>query len=219
MEHITLEINENKITTYPLRCRESCQFSLVQCPSSETAKNKYISPQTDSQLLANRTFYVSVNSTPSIIKTVTAGIPQGSIIGTLLFTVYINDIPCTQNFYLAVYADDTIIFASLLSYKNATKYIQAHLEQLQDYFTNCKLKVNPVKIQDNAFTNKRSKPTNQVFIVGHSIPWSPTVKYFGVLPNAKSPGPQRPPKERIQSFLHSEDYPRYSTVTSKQISN
>ena len=80
---------------------------------SETAKNKYLtpSPQTDSQLPVKQDL-VSVNGTASTTKSVAVGVLQGFILGPLLFIIYINDIPCTQNSHLAVYADDTAIFAS-----------------------------------------------------------------------------------------------------------
>ena len=67
-----------------------------------------------------------------------------SILSLLLFTIYINDIPFTQNSYLAVYGDVTAIFASSWNQTNAIKFIPAYLDQLQNYFTNWKLKIDPV---------------------------------------------------------------------------
>ena len=75
-----------------------------------------------------------------------------------------------------------------------------------------------VKTQAIAFT-KRFKPTSQISVAGHNIPWSAIVKYLGVLLYAKvtwAPATTR----RIQPSPHSEDYTCYfaETAISKQIS-
>ena len=80
--------------------------------------------------------------------------------------------------HLTVYVDDTAIFASSRFLRNATKYIQAHLDKLQEYFRKWKLTVNPAKTQAITFINKRLKPTDQVIISGQNLPWTSTIKYI-----------------------------------------
>ncbi len=67
--------------------------------------------------LSNREQVCNINgsiSSPKIIKT---GIPQGSILGPLLFLLYINDLPdCLHKTTPCLYADDTQIFASSNDY-------------------------------------------------------------------------------------------------------
>ena len=61
--------------------------------------------------LTNRAFFVSLDNTLSEAGNINCGVPQGSILGPLLFLLYINDVPnalSKSNTYL--YADDTGIF-------------------------------------------------------------------------------------------------------------
>ena len=53
------------------------------------------------------------NNTQSSKQYITCGVPEGSILGTLLFLIYINDIPnCLKHSKSIVFADNTAIFAS-----------------------------------------------------------------------------------------------------------
>ena len=65
--------------------------------------------------LCNRKQYVEYNNIKSDLMNITCGVPQGSILGPLLFIVYMNDLPSAVNFIeLIIYADDTTLFANLL---------------------------------------------------------------------------------------------------------
>ena len=58
--------------------------------------------------LNGRSQYVSCNNTTSEIKPIVCGVPQGSVLGPLLFLLYINDLSNKLSFYL--FADDTNMF-------------------------------------------------------------------------------------------------------------
>jgi len=64
--------------------------------------------------LSNRIQYVEIDSYRSSFRKINTGVPQGSVLGPLLFIIYINDIHFSSNlFNFVTYADDTTLFASL----------------------------------------------------------------------------------------------------------
>ena len=63
--------------------------------------------------LNNRQQFTVVNGTNSKYNTVRCGVPQGSILGPLLFLIYVNDLPqCSQSLHYILFADDTSVFVS-----------------------------------------------------------------------------------------------------------
>ena len=61
--------------------------------------------------MSNRKQYVHANNVDSYLRDITCGVPQGSVLGPLLFLLYINDLAhCCPEVYFRIFADDTGIF-------------------------------------------------------------------------------------------------------------
>ena len=70
--------------------------------------------------LDNRLQSVVLNSTSSEAIPVSSGVPQGSVLGPLLFLAYINDLPQNIESKVRLFADDTAIYLALTSAKESS---------------------------------------------------------------------------------------------------
>lgn len=77
--------------------------------------------------------YVTINGTNSRLKQIKAGVPQELTLGPILYNIFTNDIPTSNKTYLAIYADDTAIYASSWNPRQSSRYIQDYLEQILDF--------------------------------------------------------------------------------------
>ena len=67
-----------------------------------------------SSYLENRQQFVEFRNTKSNILQISTGVPQGSIIGPLLFLIYINDFPSASSYFnFIMYADDTTLYSKI----------------------------------------------------------------------------------------------------------
>ena len=93
--------------------------------------------------LSDRKQYVSVNGSNSNLFSITCGVPQGSVLGPLLFLIYINDLPSASKkltFYL--FADDTNIYYESKDLSNLTKVVNKELRLLKKWLDANKLSLN-----------------------------------------------------------------------------
>jgi retron-type reverse transcriptase len=89
--------------------------------------------QTMQSYLSQRTFYVYNENERSLERKINAGVPQGSILGPVLFNLYINNIPSRDNTCLAAYADHTAVLSTSMSVKLAMRNLQQHAVELANW--------------------------------------------------------------------------------------
>ena len=93
--------------------------------------------------LSNREQYVSVNGYNSKNLNVTCGVPQGSVLGPLLFLIYINDIPNTSSkFAFYLFADDTSIYFESGNLEQLQKVVNSELKHIKKWLDADKLALN-----------------------------------------------------------------------------
>ena len=94
--------------------------------------------------LANRKQRVVINGSKSNEGDVTSGIPQGSVLGPLLFVIFINDLPRSLNTVAKMFADDTKVYVRSDT-QDGAKNLQEDIDMLQDWSDKWMLKFHPDK--------------------------------------------------------------------------
>ncbi|KAJ0177653.1 hypothetical protein K1T71_006526 [Dendrolimus kikuchii] len=137
--------------------------------------------------LKDRRFRFRVEGTRSSSHSISAGVPQGSALSPLLFSLYTSDMPRHPHTELALYADDTAIFISDPSRYRICSHLNAAIKELGDWFRRWRIEVNPEKSAAIMFSRRslspNTRPTNQLMpikLYDGVIPWVNEVKYLGV---------------------------------------
>ena len=98
--------------------------------------------------LSNRSQYVKFNGDISEVQSLTHGVPQGSILGPVLFTIFIDDLKdIVTKCKVLNYADDTTIYCSSKSPSNLQAAMNEDLRNLEKWFRINKLKLNEAKTE------------------------------------------------------------------------
>ena len=129
--------------------------------------------------LANRFYRVRQGSAFSSYFPVQAGVPQGSILGPILYTVYTSDIPQHPSTTLASFADDTAILSRHTDPSTATNFIQHHLYLIETWARKWRLKINSSKSVNITFTLRRGY-SPPLYLNNILIPSSDITRYLGL---------------------------------------
>ena len=112
--------------------------------------------------LCNRKQFVSINGVNSHLRKILFGVPQGSILGPLLFLIYINDLSKCTTLYKSLFADDTKLVASGPELVPLINYVNTEFQKIIYFFRSHKLSIHPAKTKFILFSN--SNPPKQIKI-------------------------------------------------------
>lgn len=129
--------------------------------------------------LTTRRQRVVLNGSFSSWLPVTSGVPQGSILGPLLFSVYLNDIANFVKCRFKLFADDVTLYHQIVSHDDCL-YLQDCLNAFLLWCQRWQMRLQPSKCEALCISNKRSPPTFTYFCNGQPLRWSNVVKYLGV---------------------------------------
>ena len=109
------------------------------------------------------------------------GVSQGSILGPLLFILYVNDFPeICKNSTCLLYADDTAIFFEAQSQTELQKLIDNESPKIVDWFNSNKLSINASKTYCQLYNNTTAMINVNVCIRNKHIKFTDKIKYLGM---------------------------------------
>ena len=94
--------------------------------------------------------------------TVSAGVPQGSVLGPILFLIYINDIVLDIESIIKLFADDTSMYSCLENVDIQAESINSDLERIRTWANNWKVAFNQTKTELMNITKKKRPPSAAV---------------------------------------------------------
>ena len=133
--------------------------------------------------LENRNQYVHYNGYDSDKKVVTHGVPQGSILGPLLFILYINDFSRSSDLLFSIlFADDTSVFIEGTNYDQVIDIVNNELERINIWLKANKLTVNIKKTHYMMFQRTRIKHNlRNITICDMNVTCTKNTKFLGVI--------------------------------------
>ena len=133
--------------------------------------------------LSKRQQFVSINGYNSNLATVTCGVPQGSVLGPLLFLIYINDLYSSIKFCkVHHFADDINLLYFSNTVKEINKRMNFDLKHLVHWLNANKIALNVSKTELVVFKPNRKKLDfdMKIKLNGKKLQPTPSVRYLGI---------------------------------------
>ena len=135
--------------------------------------------------LSNRSQTVVCEGTKSPPAAVVSGVPQGTVLGPLLFLAYINDMPGTVKSTIRLFADDALVYRNINSIEDSAE-LQKDLNELQQWEAEWQMEFNPDKCEVLRLTQKKKNIINYNYSIhGQTLQTVEEAKYLGVTLDSK----------------------------------
>ena len=142
-----------------------------------------LSNQWFNNYLSGRKQFVSIMNHSSSSAVISHGVPQGSVLGPLLFLIYINDLPSSIKYSTTfLFADDTGILYSSPDLKDIEEKVNFDLRCLSTWLKANKIALNTTKTEVILFRDPRKSITSPIklFLDNFELSFSSNIKYLGI---------------------------------------
>ena len=130
--------------------------------------------------LTHRTQRVVLEGMASSSKSVTSGVPQGTVVGPLLFLIFINDMPSyIQHSQIRLFADDAVLYKTIKSKEDST-LLQQDLDNLLRWESQWQMSFHPDKCKVMNVTRSRTPKESIYNIRGQALETVTSAPYLGV---------------------------------------
>ena len=132
--------------------------------------------------MTNRKQCTKVNNYSSNFQTIECGVPQDSVMGPLVFLIYVNDLPCASGFQTTLFADDTSLHLSHKDIKTLQRNVQNELDKADTWMRSNRLSIDYNKTAYMILTATRSQNCNfKISMNDVRIQQTESIKYLGVV--------------------------------------
>lgn len=128
----------------------------------------------------NRNQYVHLNGHNSITMTVKSGVPQGSILGPLCFSLFINDLPLAVEEITVLFADDAAFIVVAETLEGLISKLKNLFSDIAGYLRANRLVPNASKSKLMMFTSRPTANLPVMLFDGKEIEWVSEFKYLGL---------------------------------------
>ena len=123
---------------------------------------------------------VVINGVKSDWAPVLSSVPQGTVLGPLLFSLYINDIPSDIESEIRLFADDYVCYREIKDEEDTMK-LQSNIDRLGSWARKWGMRFQPVKFNMMLLTRKQIKKIHASYtLAGSDLENVESIKYLGV---------------------------------------
>ena len=130
--------------------------------------------------LTQRTQSVVIGGESSAPVVTSSGVPQGTVLGPLLFLMYINDLPDGLNATVRLFADDALLHGTICCDED-TADLQDDLYRLEDWQQKWQMEFNPSKCKIMCFSTRRDPLKREYVFCGEILEEVECHRYLGVV--------------------------------------
>lgn len=144
--------------------------------------------------LTDRSFCVIIGNAKSNLHPIAAGVPQGGVLSSLLYMIYVADLPPPppdpHPINRLQYADDILVYVSLMNLRNGQNRINNYISDIQNFLFRWKIQLNPLKAESIVFkgsnrqhcrTINRLHDKISIRMNMQDIPLQGDIKYLGII--------------------------------------